>query len=181
MLVMLNEERWQVSDDATLMEVLADVSERAASRQHLVTTLRVGERRITDRDLQPRYLDKPMREVGAVRAISEPLGALCANIRDTACRLGKELRQEGEALLAQTRAGRHDPAGLDAWLARLADFVEASLLGTDEINPASRELVSWIEELLGARGQQDLVRIADLLEYEIVPRLPASVRGVSSR
>ena len=181
MQVTLNDERWQVSDDASLMEVLADVSERAAARQHLVTALHVGDRAITDRELQPLYLGKSMREVGSVRAASEPLTNVYSSVRATAQRLGKQLRHEGDDLLAKARAGQHDAAGLDAWLGRLADFVEGTLVGVEAGDTSGRDVLPWIEELMRARGQRDLVRIADVLQYEVLPRLPVPDGPVGAR
>jgi len=36
----------------------------------------------------------------------------------------------------------------------------------------------WIEELLAARHLSDAVRMADLLEYEILPRLSSENAGI---
>ncbi len=36
---------------------------------------------------------------------------------------------------------------------------------------SSATLLPWIQELLGARSSADPVRVADLLEYELLPRL----------
>ncbi len=174
MQVTLNEERWNVSDETTLMEVLAEVSERARARQHLVTTLHVGERPITDRELQPLYLGKAMKEVGAVRAVSQPLTAVYSSVRETARRLGVQLREEGAELFAQARAGRHDARILDAWIGRMADYVEGASVGMGTPDAPGRDLAPWIEELLQARMRQDAVRMADVLQYEVLPRLPVA-------
>ncbi|GKS59174.1 hypothetical protein YTPLAS18_27010 [Nitrospira sp.] len=179
--VALNDERWQVSDDASLMEVLADLSERASARQHLVTSLYVGDRVITDRELQPLYLCKPLSEVGSVRATSQPLTVVYSGVRATAQRLGRQLRNEGDQLLAEARAGQHDARRLDGWLGQMADFVEGTLVSAEDGDTAGQDVLPWIEELLCARSQRDLVRIADLLQYEILPRLPLPDASVGAR
>lgn len=47
MQVTLNNESWHVSDDATLMTVLAELSDRATAHRQFVTSLYVGGRTIT--------------------------------------------------------------------------------------------------------------------------------------
>lgn len=173
MQVTLNNEQWQVSDDATLMEVLAEVSERAASKQLLVTALEVGHRPITDRDLQPLYLGKSVKDVGAVCAVATPMSAVYAQVRETANKVGAELRAEGQGLLRELRAGRHEARLLDAWLGRCADFVEGSMVGMGASgSPEQQTFMSWLEELMQARQRHDQVRLADLLQYEVLPRMP---------
>ena len=181
MQIALNDERWQVPDEASLMEVLADLSERASARQHLVTSLYVGDRAITDRELQPLYLSKRLSEVGSVRATSQPLTTVYSGVRATAQALGRQLRDEGAQLLAQARAGQHDARGLDGWLGRMADFVEGVAVSGEAGDMSGRDVLPWIEELLSARGQKDFVRIADLLQYEILPRLPHPDDSVGAR
>lgn len=172
MQVILNDEQWTVSDDATVMEVLAELSERATSRQLLVTTLEIGHRPITDRDLQPLYLGRAVKEVGEVRAIATPLSTVYAQVRETAHKAGVELHGEGQALLRDLRAGHHDTRRVDAWLGRCADFVEGSMLGMTSSGSAEQQaLLSWLDELLRARQRHDQVRLADVLQYEVLPRM----------
>lgn len=172
MQVTLNDERWQVSDEATVMEVLADLSERAHARQHLVMRLEIGGRVITDRDLQPLFLSKMMKEVGDVQASSQALECLYSNVHEAAEALGGQLRSEGHALAARVRLGGTEVAALDAWVGRMADYVEGATAGNRLSSTSIGELTAWLEQLLQARGQGDLVRVADLLQYEILPRLP---------
>jgi hypothetical protein len=71
--------------------------------------------------------------------------------------------------------GGQDLAPLDLWLGKVADVVEIignapKQSGTD--SPA-RVIAEWMEKLVEARHARDSVCMADLLEYEILPRLSA--------
>ncbi|MDH5348554.1 MAG: hypothetical protein OEW13_11680, partial [Nitrospira sp.] len=76
-------------------------------------------------------------------------------------------------LVGQLRLGSQDLSLLDRWLGKVADLLE--LIGNKAVKPVSdsdvKAIAGWIEELLGARHLSDTVRMADLLEYEILPRL----------
>ena len=66
-------------------------------------------------------------------------------------------------------------AGLDGWLGRLADYVEAAEQDRRRTSmEESNSLVPWIAELLETRARKDHVRMVDLLEYELLPRLPGA-------
>jgi hypothetical protein len=64
---------------------------------------------------------------------------------------------------------------LDQWFGQVADYLEWAQIqqsfgvrNTDE----AQLLSSWINELMNARKDMDTIRIADILEYEVIPRLP---------
>jgi hypothetical protein len=62
---------------------------------------------------------------------------------------------------------------LDLWLGKVADVVE--IIGNGPKQPGTespaRVVAGWMEEFLEARRLRDTVRMADLLEYEVLPRL----------
>jgi hypothetical protein len=65
------------------------------------------------------------------------------------------------------------PSALDRWFGQLADYVEC-LQAAGQGRQAGGDLQafsSWIQELLDARSIQDPVRVADILEFEILPYL----------
>ena len=66
--------------------------------------------------------------------------------------------------------GEERLASLDAWLGKLADYIELVESGR-RTAPSSKALTPWVQELLEARAERDVVRLADLLEYELIPRL----------
>ena len=49
--ITLDEEQWQVSDESSLMEILATISDRAQAQHRMVTSLTIGGKAISDRDL----------------------------------------------------------------------------------------------------------------------------------
>ena len=65
MRITLDHDQWDVSDDRPVSEVLTQVSDRAHAQHRIVTSLKLGGRPITDRDLQPTLLNKLLNEVGA--------------------------------------------------------------------------------------------------------------------
>ncbi len=176
MLVSLDQEQWQTSDDATVMEVLADVSDRAAARRHVVTSLHIGGRVVTDRELQPQLLARNAKDVGAIVAVSQPATLLFSELAATAVRLGAQLKAEGAGMIGGLRIGVGGWPLFDAWVGRLADYLEACEAIESRQSEAA-VLAPWIDELIRGREQRDAVRVADLLQYEVVPRLPDSPQG----
>ncbi|MGE3152744.1 MAG: hypothetical protein AB7G48_05410 [Nitrospiraceae bacterium] len=175
MRIFLNDEEWELSDEATLFEALAQVSDRAQTRQHVVMRLEVGGRPVTDRDLHPDFLSQPGSLIGVVRATSQPVAEISAATRELVETYGRQLRQEGTALVAAHQRGETATAGLDGWLGRLADYVEAVEQDRGYTSTEKRDsLVPWIAELLEARSRKDAVRIGDLLQYEVLARLPGA-------
>ncbi len=171
--VSLDEEQWQASDDATVMEILADVSDRATARRHVVTALQIGGSVITDRELQPQFLARAAKEVGAIVATSQPLTQLYSEVAAAAARLGAQLKAEGVGMIGGLRIGVGGWPHFDAWVGRLADYLEACE-AVESRRSESAVLAPWINELMRGREQRDAVRVADLLQYEVVPRLPDS-------
>ena len=80
---------------------------------------------------------------------------------------------KGHTIASAFRAGRSHVGALDLWLGKLADYLELmeggriSRCDSEEERPLS----AWVRELLMARDVRDIVLMADLLEYEILPRL----------
>jgi hypothetical protein len=173
MRVTLDQEQWEAGVGATLGDVLVDVSERAQARSRIVTTLRLDQRVITDRDLDAELLCEASGKFARLTAISQSVQTLMESARHVGARYAQDLRAEGHIIASAFRTGRSQVSALDLWLGKLADYLElveggrtSSRTGDDE-----RPLSAWVRELLDARAVQDIVLMADLLEYEILPRL----------
>ncbi|MGB0908839.1 MAG: hypothetical protein ACPGYT_00630 [Nitrospirales bacterium] len=174
MQVQLDEEVWEMSDTVKLEEVIARVSDAAHARGCLVTNLKVGQRSFTDRDLVPSILSQVAGPLGSVVATSQPLQSIVEGGASSAQEYGLSLKADGEKLIQAFRRGEKRFRQVDEWFGRLADYVEwveiARAVGTSQVQ--SDSMNSWIKEMLDARERTDLVGLADLLEFEIMPRLP---------
>ena len=173
MRITLDQDQWDVREDQLVGEVLAQVSDRARARQRLVTSLRLGGRPITDRDLIPTLLAKSLKEVGPIEAISKDVTIVVGSARSAMIRLAAILEAEAHGFLLPLRTRGTIPTALDRWFGLLADYLELFQTAA-EVNSSGGELkafASWIQELLDARSLKDPVRIADILEFEILPQL----------
>ena len=174
MQVQLDEEVWEMADTVKLEEVIARVSDTAHARGCLVTNLKVGQRSFTDRDLVPSVLSQIAGPMGKVVATSQPLQSIVESGAQSAREYGSGLKADGENLVKFFRRGEKRFRQLDEWFGRLADYVEwveiARTVGSSQHTADS--LVNWLPEILNVREREDIVRLADLLEFEIVPRLP---------
>jgi len=173
--VTLDQENWEVGTGTTLGEVLADVSERAHARARLVTSLTVDQRALTDRDIDAALLAEPTARFTRLTATSRAMRDILRGGQETAHRYAEELRAEGLSLIRACRSGQSPVSHIDLWLGRLADYLEwvEGSRSAPPVTDATRPLSSWVQALVEARGAHDLVLMADLLEYEIVPRLTA--------
>lgn len=172
MRVKLDQEEWESCEQATLGEVLGDISDRAHARSRLVTRLRLDQREITDRDIDEGFLSEPVSRYERLTALSQSVQDIEHDAWIAAGRYAKFLHKEGLALLEAWRAGIPREQAMNEWLGRLADYLEF-IEGRGASCPADHppSLSFWIQELLGARERSDVVLTADLLEYEILPRL----------
>jgi hypothetical protein len=175
MQVMLDDEQWTVNDGTSLMEILAQLSDKAHARQRVVTSLQVGERLLTDRDLTGAVLAQAGAGHVLVRAMTQSFDQVRQGADRTIGRYAAFLKSEGAELVHAIRAGSVPGASLEAWLGRLADYFEyventsaPAMAGT-----TSASLAPWVASLLDAHAGGDVVRLADLIEYEMLPRLPA--------
>jgi hypothetical protein len=173
MRVTLDQEQWDAVAGATLGDVLADVSERAQARSRIVTSLRLDQRAITDRDLDAEFLREASGRFIQLTAVSQSVQTLMESAREVAARYARDLRAEGLTIASAFRAGRSHVGALDLWLGKLADYLELveGSRTSRRATEAERPLSTWVRELLTARNGRDLVLMADLLEYEILPRL----------
>jgi hypothetical protein len=173
MRITLDQDQWDVSDDQLVSEVLTQVSDRAHAQNRLVTSLKLGGSPITDRDLQPILLNKLLKEVGTIDASSQNIPEIMTNAAPAIAKFAATLKAEAQGFLMPMRMSGIIPSALDRWFGQLADYVEC-LQATGQGSPAKGELKalsSWIQELLDARSIQDPVRVADILEFEILPHL----------
>ena len=175
MLVQLDEKTWEVSDTDRLEEVLADLSDRAQAQGRLVTQLVVGDQPMTDRELVPQTLAKAASMFGRIAAKSERMDSILKNSGETAKKFGQQIRMNAQQLVEDLRQGRSGMRSLDQWFGQIADYLEwahiqQSVGGSSPKEP--QDLSHWVNELMNARTNMDDVRVADMLEYEIIPRLP---------
>ena len=176
MRITLDHDQWDVSDDQPVSEVLTQVSDRAYARRRLVTSVKLGGRPITDRDLQPMLLSKLLKEVGPIEACSQDIPEIMSNAAPAITRFASTLQAEALGFLTPLRMSGIIPSALDRWFGQLADYVEL-LHAAGQGSPAGgdlQSLSSWIQELLDARSIQDPVRMADILEFEVLPYLTSS-------
>jgi hypothetical protein len=171
--ITLDEERWQLPDDTSVMEALAQVSDKAERKGCFVTSLSVGGRNVTDRDLDPTFLAQKGSEVSKIEAASRSLRTIMSDAAGTMRLFSAQLKRDGDALIGPLRAGRGGFAALDAWLGRLADYAEMAeagrTQGLSDIGPTNA--LHWMQELVDARQAADTIRLADILEYELLPTL----------
>lgn len=171
--VTLDQDQWEAGVGSTIGDVLADLSERAQARSRIVTSLRLDQRAITDRDLHAEFLCEVSGKFTRLTATSQSVQELLLSARQAAARYAQDLRVEGNTIASAFRAGRSQMSALDLWLGKLADYLELEERGWKSRHTGEDELPlsTWVQELLTARNGRDLVRMADLLEYEILPRL----------
>lgn len=174
--ITLDGEQWQLPDDTSLMNALAFLSDKAHAQHRIVTSLTVGGRAISDRDLDPAFLNQRGPEVGEVAGRSQSLHAIITDAKQAIDRFAAQLRADGLGLLGPLRSGTGQVGTIDAWLGRLADYTEMLDAGQTQgvAGLSSAKLLPWIQELLGARTFADPIRVADLMEYELLPLLTES-------
>lgn len=171
--VTLDRDQWEAIAPATLGEVLAEVSERAQARSRIVTSVALDRRDITDRDLDADFLGEPAEKYSRLTAVSQSMQEIVRSARHSAGRYAHILHAEGSALAGAFRSGQFQINTLDLWLGRLADYLEL-VEGIGTLPDAGRDakpLSAWVRDLLDARTGEDIVLMADILEYEILPRL----------
>ncbi len=173
MQVTMDHETWTVAEDASLLEVLADLGDKARAQHRIVSKLVIGGRSLTDRDLLPALLSQRIATAGHVEVTTRTLAETLQSASGDARRLADALRQEALDIIAMLRGGDGRVTQVDQWFGALANFVEytehARAQGLSM--GASETLASALNAVIEARTQGDLVHLADLLEYEILPRL----------
>jgi hypothetical protein len=172
--VMLDDEQWIAKDDLSLMEILAEISDKAYANHRVITSLHLGSRRLTDRDLTRAMLGQVGTEFGPIRAVTQSMDQVIKSADETMERYAGLLKSDGAALVHAIRTGQSPGASLDAWLGRLADYLECiqSQRGDAELPHSMESLTSWVARLVDVRIAADWVGMADLIEYEIMTRLP---------
>jgi uncharacterized ferritin-like protein (DUF455 family) len=168
--VTLDQEHWEVADARTLGDVLADISEKSHARSRLITSLTVDQRPITDRDLDPDFLKVSIARFSQLTAISQTIDDVMHGAAQSIQQYATLLQSDARELATEFRMGEERLTSLDAWLGKLADYIELVESGR-RTTPSGKSLTPWVHELLEARSERDVVRLADLLEYELIPRL----------
>ena len=171
--ISLDDEQWTVRDDTSLIEALAQLSEKSRGKGRIVTSLRIGGRLCTDRDLIPEFLACSVEEAGPVEASSTSAADILLKAQGTIEQFGKLLKDEGDTMVLLMRSGTIRLCSLDCWLGKLAEYIEIVERSIEMRIPGipHDSLVPWTEQFIEARGIPDIVRMADLLEYELLPRI----------
>jgi hypothetical protein len=173
--ITLDDEQWQAATNATLGDIFTELSERAHAKSRIVTTMLLDQRRITDRDIDAHLLQESSTQFSDLVATSATQQDILEAARGSTARYSQLVAKEGTSLADRFRSGMQDLSSLDLWLGKVADVLE--LMENSRPGQAADQkgtsLAAWVEELLEARSHHDMVRIADLLEYEILPRLLA--------
>ena len=171
--ITLDQEQWEAGTGTTLGDVLADVSERAHQRSCVVTSLTIDQRTITDRDIDAMLLAESTARFTQLTATSQAMQDIVYSGQRSVARYADIIRTEGNTLVDKFRLGQQTVDKLDLWLGQLADYLEwaEGSRRTAEPGETVLPLNSWVRELLDARDTRDTVRMADLLEYEILPRV----------
>ena len=171
--ITLDGEQMQLPDETSLLNVLAFLSDKAHARHRIVTSLTIGGKAISDRDLDTAFLNQRVLDAGEVQAQSQSLRTIITDAKHAIDRFAAQLQTDGQGLLSPLRSGTGQVSSIDAWLGRLADYTEMLEAGQAQgvADLSSAPLLPWIQELLGARTYADPIRVADLLEYELLPRL----------
>jgi hypothetical protein len=180
MQITLDDDQWVAATDASLGEVFAELSERAHAKARIVTTMMLDRRPLSDRDLDPRLLQEPSAKFSNLVATSLTQEEVIRAARGTIDRYRDLIVEEGSSLANRLRLGMQDLSFLDRWLGKFADLLE--LLGNNAPHSNTDAdvgaMAGWIEQLLDARRLSDTVRMADLLEYEILPTLSHRNTGI---
>jgi len=173
MRITLDQDQWDVGDDQLISEALMQVSDRAHAQHRLVTSLRLGGRSITDRDLDPMLLAKRLKDVGPIDACSQNIPEIMAGAAPAIARFASTLTVEAQGFIAPLRMSGVIPSALDRWFGQLADYIELLQAAerSGQVCGDLQALSSWVQELLDARSIQDPVRLADILEFEVLPYL----------
>jgi len=178
MQVQLDEETWEVSDGVQLGEVLANLSDRAKAKGRLVTELMVGNQKMTDRELVPPTLTQVASSFGSITAVSKRLETIVRYSEDAGRKFGRQLRIKGGKFVDDFRQGHGNIRGLDEWFGQMADYLEWLQIHESvrhRKTGVAQDLGFWVTELMKARENEDEVRIADMLEYEVIPRLSQNI------
>ncbi len=97
------------------------------------------------------------------------------NSGETAKKFGCELRMQAIQLIEDFRQGKKGMRQLDQWFGQVADYLEwiqNQQTVSGDVTKDSQDLSHWVNELMIARKHFDEVRVTDMLEYEVIPRLP---------
>ncbi len=173
MQISLDAEHWTVQDDLSVLEVLAQVSNKARGKGRIVTSLKIGGRYHSDRDLVPAFLARACKDAGPIEARSSATADILLDARASISKFGDMLKQEGEAMARVLRSDAINMPALDGWLGQLAEYMEITERAHAQHVPGfqTESLVPWVEQFIQARAVPDVVRMADILEYELVPRI----------
>ena len=169
------------SECANLAELVVAAERLDAGGGHVVTGVEIDGERLTPEELGT-LEDRSLDGIGKIEIERRPTLAVARSV----LRQGADYADRIVAAIGQTvghyRSGRSDLA--NELLAEVTDSMtvltgitySVSAVLVEESKALARlqgEIFPWLEEMIGAQTDEDPLRIGDLLEYEIAPRILA--------
>ena len=175
--------------DVSGLAHLGDVIEACATSdpRDVVTCVRVNGCEIPDDSLD-RLESFPLEGVEQIDVETRPRRAVAISSLESAAEYAPALSEALFAAASHLRGGRIEQAGrLQAEASdalgvfTFAVTAAAEALGSDGEPLCGLEaaLRPWLQELLEAHQQQDWVRVADYLEYEVAPLIDGCRQGIA--
>ena len=180
--LILNGERREF--DALECANLAELVARAeglegAAEDSIVVSIAVDGEALSPDELDRLEL-RPISNVGRVELVRRPSREVAARVLAQGADYTAQVAAAIERVVVDYRAGRTERASgtLAEVLDSLSILTNISLSIAGALPEASRALVAeqaeiqpWLQEMLEAQSGLDPIRIADVLEYEIAPRI----------
>lgn len=176
--------------DGADCENLAEVIERSGggreAEAHLVTHIRIDGLDLPE-DSFDRLDEISIEGVSKIEVESRPSVEIAVSSLRHSIEYVEPVRKALDRVVDLFRRGRSDEA--NELLARLSDSLGvllAAVSGAANVLPDHAdpllapvsELVHWLDQMIEGQGQGDWVYVADLLEYEVDPRLEEWSRAI---
>lgn len=180
--VILNGEKreFDLRECANLAELVARAEGLdGAAEDSIVVSIAVDGEALTADELDRLEL-RPIAHVGQVELVRRPSREVAASVLVQGADYTGQVARAIERIVGDYRAGRTEraSANLAEVIDSLSVLTNISLSVAGALPEASRALVTqqaeiqpWLQEMLEAQTAQDPIRIADVLEYEIGPRI----------
>lgn len=180
--VILNGERreFDLSECANLAELVARAEGLdGVAEDSIVVSIAVDGEALSVDELDRLEL-RPIAQIGQVELVRRPSREVAASVLAQGADYTGQVAGAIDRVVGDYRAGRTEraSANLAEVIDSLSVLTNISLSVAGPLPEASRALVAeqaeiqpWLQEMLEAQTGRDPIRIADVLEYEIGPRI----------